>query len=92
LGNYRLFYAAVHLIDALLFHKEGLHGDLHSTRRRLIRQKYYLREIDRKFENLKDHSEDARYRLATMTRIRLEQSVIPLYSAIEQHIRQQLPK
>lgn len=85
------FYAAVHLIDALLHHKDNAHGDLHTTRRKLIREKSYLRGIDMQFEQLKDHSEDARYRLTTMTRIRLEQKVIPLYRVIENHVVQQLP-
>ena len=86
------FYAAVHLVDALLFYKDGLHGDLHTTRRRYIREKSYLRGIEREFENLKDHSEDARYRLLTMTAARLKNRVIPLYEAIERHIMQQLPR
>jgi len=84
------FYAAVHLVDALLYHKDKVHGDLHSVRRKYIREKYYLRGIDTQFESLKDHSEDARYRLITMTRIRLESKVIPLYSTILQHIMPQL--
>jgi hypothetical protein len=72
------FYAALHLVDALLFYKDGAHGDLHTTRRRYIREKSYLRGIEREFENLKDLSEDARYRLLTMTRVKLESKVIPL--------------
>jgi hypothetical protein len=79
-------------LDALLFYKDGAHGDLHTTRRRYIREKSYLRGIEREFENLKDLSEDARYRLLTMTRVKLESKVIPLYKAIEQHVIQQLPK
>jgi hypothetical protein len=85
------FYAAVHLVDALLYHKEKAHGDLHATRRNYIRSRSYLRAIDRNFEELKDHSEDARYRLLMMTRIRLENKVIPLYESIERHIKAQLP-
>lgn len=86
------FYAAVHLVDALLYDKDGLHGDLHVTRRKYIREKFYLRGIDQAFEGLKDHSEDARYRLITMTRLRLERKIIPLYEEIEKHIMPQLSK
>ena len=80
------FYAALHLVEALLYHKNQRHCDVHTERRQTIRANSYLKSIDREFEKLKDHSEDARYRLLTMTRIRLERNVIPLYEAIERHI------
>lgn len=80
------FYAAVHLVDALLYHQDKAHGDVHATRRVYMREKWYLRGICQEFEDLKDHSEDARYRLITMTRSRLENKVIPLYEKIERHV------
>lgn len=86
------FYSAVHLVEALLFHREGINSELHSDRRSYIRKKSYLWDIDSPFERLKDHSEDARYRLTTMNRPKLENRIIPLYEKVEQHITPQLSK
>jgi uncharacterized protein (UPF0332 family) len=84
------FYAALHLVDALLFEKEHLNPDNHEIRRAYVREKSYLRGISIEYRNLKDRSEDARYRLLTLTRSKIEREVIPAYRAIEQHIIPQL--
>jgi uncharacterized protein (UPF0332 family) len=84
------FYAALHLVDALLWEKDRLHPELHEHRRDYVRQKWYMRAISFEYRSLKDHSEDARYRLITMTSAKIEKTVIPLYKVIESHILPQI--
>lgn len=84
------FYAALHLVDALLWEKDRLNPELHEHRRDYVKQKWYLRAISCEYRSLKDHSEDARYRLITMTSAKVEKTIIPLYKAIESHILPQL--
>ncbi len=84
------FYAALHLVDGLLWEKDHLVPELHEHRRDYVRGKWYLRGISSEYRSLKDHSEDARYRLITMTSIKVENNIIPLYKAIESHILPQL--
>lgn len=84
------FYAALHLVDALLWEKDKLNPELHEQRRDYVRQKWYLRGISFEYRSLKDHSEDARYRLITMTSVKVEKTIIPLYKAIENHILPQI--
>jgi uncharacterized protein (UPF0332 family) len=85
------FYAALHLVDALLIEKENLPGQTHEIRKEYVKSKIYLRAIRDEYRALKDHSEDARYRLITMTSHKILGTIIPLYKAIEKHILQQLP-
>jgi uncharacterized protein (UPF0332 family) len=85
------FYAALHLVDALLYQREGIHGGEHQTRSQYVRRKSYLKQISTRYHYLKDHSENARYDLLTFTRPKIENVVIPLYRAIESHILPQLP-
>lgn len=84
------FYAALHWVDALLFEKDGLNPDTHEIRLDYVKQKWYLRGISYEYRNLKDRSEDARYRLLTFTRSKIEREVILAYRAIEQNIIPQL--
>jgi HEPN domain-containing protein len=84
------FYAALHLVDALLCEMDDEHPPVHELRRDLVKEKWYLRAIKDEYRGLKDYSEDARYRLITMTRVKIEQKIIPLYKAIERHIMSQL--
>ena len=84
------FYAALHLVDALLFENDKLAGGPHQVRKSYVRDKPYLRTIKDEYRSLKDHSEDARYRLITMTSTKIERDIIPLYEAIEKHIVPQL--
>lgn len=84
------FYAALHLVDALLYHREKIHPPNHEVRRDLVKGKWYLRGIRDEYRRLKDHSEAARYYLITFTRAKIEREVVPLYLAIENHILQQL--
>lgn len=86
------FYAALHLVDALLIEKENIPGEDHTMRKEYVKTKSYLRGVRDEYRELKDHSEDARYRLITMTSTKIEQRIIPLYKAIESHIIPQLPK
>ena len=86
------FYAALHLVDALLFEKDKLPGGTHEMRKDYVKTKFYLRAIRDEYRELKDHSEDARYRLITMTSTKIQQKIIPLYEEIERHIVPQLPK
>ena len=86
------FYAALHLVDALLYEKDHLNPELHEHRRDFVKGKWYLRGISTEYRSLKDHSEDARYRLITMTSIKIEKTIVPLYKAIENHIVPQIPK
>lgn len=85
------FYAALHLVDALLWEEDKLNPEGHEIRREYVRTKPYLREIRNEYRTLKDHSEDARYRLITMTSHKIQDKIIPLYQAIERHILPQLP-
>jgi uncharacterized protein (UPF0332 family) len=84
------FYSALHLVDALLWEKDHLSPELHEHRRDYVRGKWYLRAISFEYRSLKDHSEDARYRLITMTSVKVKDTIIPLYKTIESHILQQL--
>jgi uncharacterized protein (UPF0332 family) len=86
------FYAALHLVDALLVEKDGVPGETHEIRKEYVKTKPYLRAIRDQYRTLKDHSEDARYRLITMTSHKIENTIIPLYEAIEKHIIPQFPK
>ena len=86
------FYAALHLVDAILFEKEQLSGGKHEDRKQYIKTRPLPLAIVRdEYRTLKDHSEDARYRLITMTSHKIENTIIPLYEAIERHILPQLP-
>lgn len=85
------FYAALHLVDALLREKDRIPGGNHETRKSYVLQKWYLRGIKSEYRELKDRSEDARYRLITVTSLKIEQQIIPLYEAIERHILPQIP-
>lgn len=84
------FYAAVHLVDALIYQKDKFHPPSHEIRKDWVKSKWYLRGIRDEYRLLKDLSEDARYRLITFTKPKIEREVIPLYMAIENHITQQL--
>ena len=86
------FYAALHLVDALLWEKDKLPGGLHEQRKAYLRSKWYLRGIKDEYRELKDQSEDARYRLITVTSSKIESRIIPLYENIEKHILPQIPK
>ncbi len=85
------FYAALHLVDALLFYRDRLDPGCHPLRKEYVRKKSYLQEINLQYRELKDRSEDARYNLLTFSRTKIEKDVIPLYLKIEKHITQQLP-
>jgi hypothetical protein len=84
------FYASLHLVDALLSEKDGIDPPNHAERRVYVREKSYLRAISGEYRSLKDHSEDARYWLITMTSVKVEKTIIPLYKTIENHILPQL--
>lgn len=84
------FYAALHLVDALLWEKDQLNPELHEHRRDCVKGKWYLRGISFEYRSLKDHREDARYRLITMSSAKVEKTIIPLYKAIESHIVPQI--
>jgi hypothetical protein len=86
------FYAALHLIDALIHEKEGRVPEAHEIRKTFVKDRSYLRGIRDEYLELKDRSEDARYRLITVTSLKIENVVIPLYRTIEAHIMQQIPK
>jgi uncharacterized protein (UPF0332 family) len=86
------FYAALHLVDALLARKENIHPEKHEIRRGYVRDKSYLCGIKTEYFTLKDRSEDARYRMiTTYTSTKVNNEIIPLYDEIARHITQQLP-
>jgi uncharacterized protein (UPF0332 family) len=86
------FYAALHLVDALLYDKEKIDPSRHELRRNYVREKWYLRGIKDEYFELKDRSEDARYRLLPFTAEKIQREIIPLYRTIETHILGQLPR
>jgi hypothetical protein len=86
------FYAAMHLVDAILYFRDHFDPPYHEIRRDCVRTKSYLRAINHQYKELKDRSEDARYRLIPFTKIQVEKDVIPLYRTIEAHILPLLPK
>jgi uncharacterized protein (UPF0332 family) len=86
------FYAALHLVDALLYHQERIDPPNHEVRRDFVKTKWYLRGIRDEYRHLKDHSEAARYWLLTFTKPKILREVIPLYEAIESHVLQQLDR
>lgn len=86
------FYAALHLVDALLDAKDSLQPPDHQIRWGYVRDKWYLRPIKLAYRDLKNHSENARYNLLTFTTPKMNNEIIPLYREIEAHIIQQLPK
>lgn len=83
------FYAALHLVDALIWHIEKADPEDHSARRTYLR-KWYLTGISAEYKDLKDRSEDARYRLITFSKPKIEKQVVPLYNEIERHVTQLL--
>lgn len=86
------FYAALHLVDAVLFFRDHIDPPNHEQRRDYVRTKTYLHPISHQYKELKDRSEDARYRLIPFTKTQIEKDVIPLYKKIEAHILPMLPK
>jgi hypothetical protein len=86
------FYAALHLVEALLYARENLHSPNHETRKEWIRDKGYLTVIKDAYRDLKNHSENARYRIYPFTSLELRGKIIPLYRRIENYILQQLPR
>ncbi len=84
------FYAALHLVDALLAKREKIDPGSHEARKQFVVGRSYLRGIRYEYKTLKDRSEDARYRLITFTRLKIERDVIPLYKTVETHILPQL--
>jgi uncharacterized protein (UPF0332 family) len=85
------FYAALHLVDALLAQKNNLHPATHQMRSEKVRTLDYLKGIKTEYRDLKEHSENARYNLHLFTSQTVNGEVIPLYRAIEKHILGQLP-
>jgi uncharacterized protein (UPF0332 family) len=86
------FYSALHLVDALLYYRDSAHGGEHQTRSKYLREKPYLKEINHKYRELRNRCDNARYDLLTLTAIKIEKDIIPLYREIEKHILAQLPK
>jgi hypothetical protein len=86
------FYAALHLVDALLDQEDGIHPPNHEVRKQFVKDKPYLRGIKNEYRSLKDHSEAARYNLTPMTSFKIRETIIPLYQAIESHLKPQLEK
>jgi uncharacterized protein (UPF0332 family) len=84
------FYSALHLVDALLYEKDRLHGGVHQQRKQYLVEKSYLRGIKNVYRTLNDRSVEARYTLLTFTKLRVENQVIPLYTEIRNHILQQM--
>lgn len=85
------FYAALHLVDAILWERDRINPADHHDRNNLVRNKDYLKAIKTSYRTLKDRSEDARYDLITFASARIRNDVIPLYQEIERHILSQLP-
>jgi hypothetical protein len=86
------FYSALHLVDALLYFRDHIDPPNHEERRDYVRTKDYLRAINHPYKELKDRSEDARYRIIPFTKAQVEKDVIPLYRKIEAYILPLLPK
>lgn len=86
-----LFYAALHLVDAILFEKDRINPGNHEFRLECVKKKWYLSGIRPEYWILKQKSENARYDLITFTRVKIEREVVPRYRRIEEHILQQLP-
>lgn len=84
------FYAALHLVDALLDQQDQIHPPDHKVRWEMVKGRYYLMGIKTEYRDLKEHSENARCQLLTFTKPKIERDVIPLYEEIERHIKQQL--
>ena len=83
------FYAALHLVDALIWRIERADPEDHTARRTYLR-KWYLAGISPEYKSLKDLSEDARYRLLTMTKPKILDKIVPLYEEIHRHVMQML--
>jgi hypothetical protein len=83
------FYAALHLVDALIADRYNLTPQDHMDRNLFV-EKTFLAGIKVQYRTLKDLSEDARYELKTFTSVRVENEVIPLYNTIARHIERQL--
>jgi len=86
------FYAALHLVDALLYFRDHVDPPNHEIRGTFVREKSYLRDIRFDYKELKDRSEDARYMLLPFTKSKIESDVIPHYRKIEAHILPLVPK
>ncbi|HEY1730727.1 MAG TPA: hypothetical protein VGG15_03215 [Terriglobales bacterium] len=83
------FYAALHLVDALIWHIENADPEDHSARHTYLR-KWYLSGISTEYRSLKHLSEDARYRLFTFSKPKVLEKIVPLYNEIQRHVMQML--
>ena len=83
------FYAALHLVDALIWHIERSDPEDHSARHAYLRR-WYLAGISAEYRDLKNLSEDARYRLITFNKPKIQNQIVPLYAEIERHVMQLL--
>jgi uncharacterized protein (UPF0332 family) len=86
------FYAALHLVEALLYAREGLGSKNHTERKEFIRDKGYLTAIEDPYRLLKVYSENARYKLYPFTSLEIRGKIIPHYRRIESYILPQLPR
>ena len=86
------FYAALHLVDALLYFRDHIDPPNHETRGNFVREMDYLKKIRFHYKELKDRSEDARYMLLPFSKTKIDSDVIPHYREIEAHILPLLPK
>jgi hypothetical protein len=80
------FYAALHLVDAVLADKHSKHPPSHSIRDGEIEGSPFLAGIKDEYQDLRSFSENARYDLKIFTSTQVEQKVVPLYAKIEKHV------
>jgi len=87
-----IFYSALHYIESYLA-TQGKHSQNHGNRNENLRDDPNLGiDIFRKFNALKDDSENGRYFMTVFTPGEIRQHVIPNLYEIKEHLKKYIPQ
>jgi len=87
-----IFYSALHYIESYLA-THNTHPPIHAIRNAEIRDDTNLGlYIFRRFNSLKDDSEDGRYRLKEFTPGEIQQHIIPKLYEIKEYLQKYIPE
>lgn len=85
------FYAAVHHVEAYLYHVHGTHNRDHKTRDNYFQRDRNLKRISDEYWDLKNDSEAARYDCNSFSRIDVVTHIQPNFERVKKHISNLLP-
>jgi hypothetical protein len=87
-----IFYSAVHYLESYLATQQK-HSQTHGDRNANIRDDPNLgRDIFKKFNSLKDDSENGRYFIKVFTPGEIQQYIIPNLYAIKEYLQKYIPQ